>query len=233
MNTSRTEHELVARSKMGDHAAFTELIQRSSPIALRAIRRVTYNHADAEDILQETLLKAFSKLASFNEQSAFSTWLTRIAINSALMVLRRMRHQREISLSTESGADGDFIACLPIASGTDPERIYLRDRSIKVVRDAIRRLPGPLRQHAEWRCLEEKSHKDVASSLGISMAASKSRALRVKNLLLRMLKATEGRAATDGVRSERLCLRRQRPSASQTTDTFSMMDSIQSLRRVE
>jgi RNA polymerase sigma-70 factor (ECF subfamily) len=188
---------LVAQSKNGDHAAFTELIQRSSPIALRAIRRVTYNHADAEDILQETLLKAFSKLASFNEHSAFSTWLTRIAINNAFMVLRRMRHKREISLSTESGDDGNFIACLPIASGIDPERIYLRKRSIKIVRDAIGRLPVPLRQHAEWRCLEEKSNRDVASTLGISLASSKSRTLRVKRRLLRMLSVSEGGAARD------------------------------------
>ena len=192
MNTFVKEHELVARSKNGDHAAFTELIQRSSPIALRAIRRVTYNKADAEDILQDTLLKAFSKLGSFNEQAAFSTWLTRIAINSAFMMLRRMRHQREVSLSTDSGEDGNLIACLPIAAGTDPERIYLRDRSIKIVRDAIQRLPHPLRQHAEWRCLEEKSNRDVASSLGISLASSKSRTLRVKQRLLRMLSVREG-----------------------------------------
>jgi RNA polymerase sigma-70 factor, ECF subfamily len=192
MNTSRTEHELVSRSKKGDHAAFTELIQRSSPIALRAIRRVTYNHADAEDILQDTLLKAFAKLHSFNEQAAFSTWLTRIAINSAFMMLRRTRYQREVSFSTDSGEDGNFIACLPIAAGADPERIYLRDRSIKIVRDAIQRLPNPLRQHAEWRCLEEKSHRDVALLLGITLASSKSRTLRVKRRLFRMLSVREG-----------------------------------------
>ena len=192
MNISCTEHELIARSKNGDHAAFTELLRRSSPIALRAIRRVTYNHADAEDILQETLLKAFSKLASFNEQAAFSTWLTRIAINNAFMVLRRVRRQREISLNAESGEDGNFITCLPVASGTDPERIYLRDRSVKIVRDAIRRLPNPLRQHAEWRCLDARSNREVALSLGISLASSKSRTLRVKRRLLRMLRFEGG-----------------------------------------
>jgi RNA polymerase sigma-70 factor, ECF subfamily len=200
MNTSRTEHELVARSKNGDHVAFTELIRKSSPIALRAIGRVTYNHADAEDILQDALLKAFSKLGQFNEQSAFSTWLTRIAINNAFMVLRRMRNQREISLSTDSGEDGSCLACLPIASGTDPEKIYLRDRAIKIVRDAIQRLPSPLRQHAEWRCLEEQSHKDVASSLGITVASCKSRILRAKRRLLRTLSASEGGAARERAR---------------------------------
>ena len=199
MSTSRTEHELVARSKNGDHAAFTELIQRSSPIALRAIRRVTYNHADAEDILQETLLKAFSKLRSFNEQSAFSTWLTRIAINSAFMMLRRMKHQREVSLNTDSSEENNFIVSPGLADGTDPEKTYLRNHSIKVVREAIRKLPVRLRQHAEWRCLEERPHKEIASSLGITLASSKSRGLRATHRLQRMLKATEGRVSMGGV----------------------------------
>lgn len=194
MNILHTEHELVARSKNGDHAAFTELIQRNSPIVLRAIRRVTYNPADAEDILQETLLKAFTKLESFKEQSAFSTWLSRIAINNAFMASRKLRRQRELSLSADFNEDLNFNARLPLTSRLDPERIYLRNRSIKIVRDAIQRLPAPLRQHAERRCLKEESHKDVASTFGISLASSKSRALRVKRRLFRMLVATEGRS---------------------------------------
>jgi RNA polymerase sigma-70 factor, ECF subfamily len=194
---SAAEHELIVKSKRGDHAAFAELVRRSSPIALRAIRRLMYNQADAEDVLQETLLKAFAKLESFDERSAFSTWLSRIAINNALMVLRRMRCQREVSLNAEPGESSEHIVHPALTSGTDPETTYMRTRSVTIVRDAIRRLPGPLRQHAEWRCLEEKPHKDIASSLGITLASSKSRALRVKRRLFRILKATEGRRATD------------------------------------
>jgi RNA polymerase sigma-70 factor, ECF subfamily len=196
MYDSALEHDLIIRSKRGDHGAFAELVQRSSPIALRAIRRMMYNHADAEDVLQETLLKAFAKLDSFDERSAFSTWLTRIAINNALMVLRRMRHQREISLNTDSGENNDYIVHPALTSGTDPEKTYMRTHSVTIVRNAIRRLPRPLRQHAEWRCLEEKPHKDIALSLGISLASSKSRALRVKRRLSRILKVAEGRGET-------------------------------------
>jgi RNA polymerase sigma-70 factor (ECF subfamily) len=153
-----------------------------------------YNQADAEDVLQETLLKAFAKLESFDERSAFSTWLTRIGINNALMVLRRMRYRREVSLNTEPGENNDYIVHPALTSGTDPEKTYMRTRSVTIVRDAIRRLPGPLRQHAEWRCLEEKPLKDIASSVGITLASSKSRSLSVKRRLLRMLSATEDRA---------------------------------------
>jgi RNA polymerase sigma-70 factor (ECF subfamily) len=192
----REEHELITRSKGGDHSAFTELVQRSSPIVLRAIRRVTYNHADAEDILQESLLNAFAKLHQFDERSAFSTWLTRIAINNAFMALRRVRQQRETSLDADSSDNDNGSLYSTLSSGMNPERICIRDNSITTVRDAIRRLPGHLRQHAEWRCLEEKPHKDIALSLGISVASSKSRAARVKRRLVKMLKAAESGIAT-------------------------------------
>jgi RNA polymerase sigma-70 factor (ECF subfamily) len=192
---SAVEHELIEKSKGGDHAAFAELMQRNSPIALRAIRRLMYNHADAEDVLQDTLLKAFAKLESFNERSAFSTWLTRIAINNALIVLRRARYRREISLNTETGESNDHIVYPALISGGDPEKTYMRTRSVTIVRDAIRKLPGPLRQPAEWHCLEERTHRDIASSLGISLACSKSRSLRAKSRLFRMLKVTEGGVA--------------------------------------
>ena len=197
--SSAVEHELITRSKRGDQAAFAELVRRNSPIAMGAIRRLMYNHADAEDVLQETLLKAFAKLGSFNERSAFSTWLTRIAINNALMVLRRMKHKCEVSLNTEPDEGNDYIAHPNLTTATDPERNYMRTRSVTIVRDAIGRLPVPLRQHAEWRCLEEKPHKDIASSLGITLASSKSRALRIKRRLFKMLKAAEGGRATERV----------------------------------
>jgi len=141
---SAVEHELIVRSKRGDHAAFAELVRINSPIALRAIRPMMYNPADAEDVLQETLLKAYAKLESFDERSAFSTWLTRIAINNALMLLRRMRYQREVSLNTEPGEGNDYIAHPALTSGTDPEKTYMRTRSVTIVREAVRRLPKPV-----------------------------------------------------------------------------------------
>jgi RNA polymerase sigma-70 factor (ECF subfamily) len=157
-----------------------------------------YNQADAEEVLQDTLLKAFAKLGSFDERSAFSTWLTRIAINNALMVLRRMRSQREVSLDADCGKSNDYMAHPGLTNGTDPEETYMRTRSVRIVRDAIRKLPDPLQQHAVWRYLDERTHRDIASSLGISLASSKSRAWRIKHRLSRMLNATEGRLS-DGV----------------------------------
>jgi RNA polymerase sigma-70 factor (ECF subfamily) len=83
-----SESALVAQCKAGDHGAFTELIRRSSPVATHAIRAIVRNPTDLEDVMQDALLKAYRGGTCFNEQCKLSTWLTRIAINSALMHLR-------------------------------------------------------------------------------------------------------------------------------------------------
>src|SRR6202522_2209784 len=96
---------LVAAAKDGDHQAYTELCRRHSKRILRTILRITHNVADAEDTLQETLLKAYVHIGTFEGRSAFSSWLTRIAINSALMLSRKKRSHYVYSL--EGGVDGD------------------------------------------------------------------------------------------------------------------------------
>ena len=93
-----SEAVLVSTAKSGDTNAFVELSRRHSPKLLRTIYRITRNWQDAEDVLQDSLLKAFSHLQDFQEKSSFSTWLTRIAINSALMILRKKRLCSEIPI---------------------------------------------------------------------------------------------------------------------------------------
>src|SRR5271156_2440672 len=98
---------LVAAAKDGDHQAYAELCRRHSKQILRTILRITHDVADAEDTLQETLLKAYVHIGRFEGRSAFSSWLTRIAINSAVMQLRKKRSQPVFSF--ESGSEpGDF-----------------------------------------------------------------------------------------------------------------------------
>src|ERR1700727_3235791 len=96
---------LVAAAKDGDHQAYTELCRRHSKQILRTILRITRDVADAEDTLQETLLKAYVHIGRFEGRSAFSSWLTRIAINSALMLSRKKRSHYVCSL--ESSLNGD------------------------------------------------------------------------------------------------------------------------------
>jgi RNA polymerase sigma-70 factor (ECF subfamily) len=176
------ERMLVARCKAGNHAAFVELIQQGSPIARRAIRSIVRNTADVDDVMQDTAIAVFRGFRSFNERSKFSTWMTRIAINNALMLLRRQKNKREISLDFE-GRESDATP-FPHADKTDdPERALIRQQSIESVRKAVHALPRTLREYAERRCLEELSNLETASALRITCGAEKSRYLRVRQSL--------------------------------------------------
>src|SRR5580692_3141829 len=101
--TEMSDEMLAARAKSGDMDAFVELSQRHANRVFQTTYRVTRNRQDAEDALQEAFLNAFTHMKNFEGRSSFSTWLTRIAINSALMILRKKRNCQEILLD---GGDG-------------------------------------------------------------------------------------------------------------------------------
>jgi RNA polymerase sigma-70 factor, ECF subfamily len=188
MNSEIVEQVLVARCKAGDHSAFVELIEQSSPIARRAIRSIADNPADVEDVMQDTVMNAFAGLRSFNHRSKFSTWLTRIAINNALMLLRRRKNRIEMSLDAET--EENESGFLPLAAKTiSAEQALIREQTIDTLRKAVRALPLALREYVELRCLKELSHKEVAVSLGISTSAGKSRSLRAQQRLRSSLAA--------------------------------------------
>jgi RNA polymerase sigma-70 factor, ECF subfamily len=186
INNTPQERVLVSRCKAGDHAAFMELIRRSSPIALRMIRAIARNPSDVEDVMQDTVVNAFKGLHFFNHESKFSTWLTRIAVNNALLLLRRRRNRIEVSLDTNYD-DSDTSPLQLADRRVDPEQALIRDQSIKIVRKAICALPTSLREYVEKCCLQELPHKEVASVLGISLAAGKSRSLRARRQLHALL----------------------------------------------
>jgi len=191
MNTATAERVLVARGKAGDHAAFTELIRRSSPIALRKIRAIANNPADVEDVMQDTVVNALRGLPYFSQRSTFSTWLTSIAVNNALLLLRRRRNKIDISL--DAGGDDNANGPFQLADRRiDPEQALIRDQSIEIVRRAVRALPASLREYVEQCCLKELPHREVASTLGISLEAGKSRSLRARRRLHTLLASQRG-----------------------------------------
>jgi len=182
MNTAASEGTLVGRCKAGDQAAFMELIRRSSATALRSIRAIPINPADVEDVMQDTIVNALKGLPSFNHRSKFSTWLTRIAINNALLLLRRRRNKIEISLEAE-GEERESKSLQLADRRINPEEALIRGQSVETVRRAIRALPRSLREYVEQCCLKELPHNEVASTLGISLEAGKSRSLRARRRL--------------------------------------------------
>ncbi|QNI34252.1 sigma-70 family RNA polymerase sigma factor [Alloacidobacterium dinghuense] len=182
-----SDESLVSSAKAGMHLAFAELCRRHSKRTLHVIRRIIQSKEDAEDALQESLLKAFTHLNAFDGRSKFSTWLTRIAINTALMMVRKKRSH------PESSFDDDVLPHLQRPDpALDPERHFLaRERDLKL-REAVRCLPPLLRETIEIRYSQENSLIEVAARTRASLAATKTRLARARRSLLRWLSEHEG-----------------------------------------
>jgi RNA polymerase sigma-70 factor, ECF subfamily len=177
--------ELVAAAKGGSSAAFEELQSRYSRRLYTRIQFITRNHEDAEDALQETFLHAYLALNSFEGRSQFVSWLTRIAINSALMVLRRRRSRPEVPFEPLPDSGEPFQTVDIRDTALNPEQHYdLRQRSYGALR-AIGELNVSLRTPMTTWIEQECSMKEVARTLGLSLPAVKSRLCRARKQLTR------------------------------------------------
>jgi RNA polymerase sigma factor (sigma-70 family) len=180
------ENGLVEAAMRGQDAAFDKLLSFHSKKIFRSIYRVTRNREDAEDALQDTFLKAFVHIKNFDSRSKFSTWLTRIAINSALTIVRKKRSAAAHS-SITSDADGNFdLAAIPDRA-PNPEAEYAQQQRKAIVRNAIRTLPSTIRQAVVMQRLQGLSMMETAEKLGLSLAAAKSRLFRAKAALRKSL----------------------------------------------
>jgi RNA polymerase sigma factor (sigma-70 family) len=178
-----SDQSLVSAAMDGDLTAFTALCRLHSPRLLGAVRQITRNHEDAEDALQDAFMRAFVHLKSFDGRAQFATWLTRIALNSALMILRKRKHYPAVSI--DSGhVDEDRFSSLEIADrADDPERHLLKSETTAWVRRAIAELDPIPRVVLEFWSFEELSAREGARKLNISKAAFKSRLMRAKAAL--------------------------------------------------
>jgi RNA polymerase sigma-70 factor, ECF subfamily len=175
--------ELVAAARAGSSAAFEELQSRYSSRLYRRIQSMTRNHEDAEDALQETFLRAYLALDSFEGRSQFASWLTRIAINSALMVLRRRRRRAEVPFEPQSEL-GEPVPTIDVRdTALNPEQLCdLRQRSCSALH-AVGRLNINLRTPLTIWIERECSMKEVALALDLSLATVKARVCRARKRL--------------------------------------------------
>jgi RNA polymerase sigma factor (sigma-70 family) len=186
ITTDTCDMHLVAAAKNGDHQAYAELCRRHSQRTLRTVLRITRNIADAEDTLQESLLKAYTHIGEFDGRSAFSTWLTRIAINNALMLLRKRRSQPGHCFETDPQAE-DFKFPEPTGSSHNPEESCIQNALENELANAIRYLPPSLWDVVQHRYREHASVAQTAKTLGISESAVKSRLFRARSKIRRHL----------------------------------------------
>jgi RNA polymerase sigma-70 factor, ECF subfamily len=174
------EKSLVATAKRGQSVAFDVLCERYSPRIMRALYRITKNREDAEDALQDSFLSAFVHISEFDGRSAFSTWLTRIAINSALMILRKKRTSREVSLDGSGDSDTKSASWEMPDHAPNPEKRYAQSEREHILRGAISNLRPTIRKVIELQQLQERSMKETAEIIGISVPAAKARLFHAK-----------------------------------------------------
>jgi len=172
--------ELVAAARSGSAAAFAELREIYAKRVYRKLLIITKNREDAEDALQDTFLRAYKALHAFEERASFYTWITTIAINSALMILRRRRIRSEVPFDRPRETE-EAIPDLEFKdTGPSPEHICLqRQRYARMLR-SIGKLQPRLRQVIEMRMMDSCSSREIAQVLQISEAAVKSRLRRAR-----------------------------------------------------
>jgi RNA polymerase sigma factor (sigma-70 family) len=177
---------LVAAAKSGDSTAFQELSKRHTYRLTLQINRVTRNWQDAEDAVQEATLRAFLHLNRFEGRSKFSTWLTRIAINSALMSLRKKRCMEQ-PIAPDTAEEVTSRTWDPIEVRPTPEQELMKREREQLLTESIRRLRAPLRTVMLLQQTRDCSIRDIAGIMGISVPAVKSRMARAKTELRKMM----------------------------------------------
>ena len=181
-----SEMQLIAAAKGGEGAPFGELCERHMKQVFGVTRRIMPNREDAEDAVQDCFLSAFVHLKDFDGRSRFATWLTRIAINAALMKLRKKRGLQEVSMdepnpSSEPVAQREFRCDAP-----DPEESCSARERRRILKSAISGLRPRARNVVELFHIQEHSIRETAQILGISTGAAKARMFHARVALHRM-----------------------------------------------
>ncbi len=174
------ESVLLAQSREGDTRAFAELVRRYEGRIFRLAQHITQNREDAEDVLQETFMKAYEHLDQFKGDAKFYTWIVRIAVNQALMKLRRRKTDKSVSLDEQIDTGEDTIVREIAAWDEDPEQRFTREELHGILDRAIQSLDPPYRSVFVLRDIDELSTEETAEALGLTVPAVKSRLLRAR-----------------------------------------------------
>ena len=181
-NYKDPDGDLVVRAQAGDRDAFGRLVLQHKESISRVIFRITKNREDAEDEVQETFLRAYRGLSEFRGDSKFTSWLTRIAVNRALMCLRK-RRRRDISLDHADEREGDFSNHEIPEWRPNPEQCYSQREAHFNLNEELTTLPPGMRSALILKHLYGYTTEEIAKRLGISIPAAKSRVLRARRRL--------------------------------------------------
>jgi RNA polymerase sigma factor (sigma-70 family) len=179
IQTGDHSHFLISQCKSGGNKAFKELYLRFAKTMLNICMRIVNNESEAEDILQESFLKAFQNISQFENEASFGSWLKRVVINHSIDTIRKKKNITFVSLDhTLEHPEND-------ESGETGEEVFYE---IGSVRDCIQELPDGYRIVITLYLFEEYSHKEIAALLNISEGTSKSQYNRAKKKLVKLIK---------------------------------------------
>jgi len=174
------ESAILALARTGDARAFSQLMERYDGKIFRLAQHITQNREDAEDVLQETFLKAYEHLDQFQGNSKFYTWVVRIAVNQALMKLRKRKTDRTVSIDEGIDTGEDTVVREIAAWDENPEQKYSREELGEILDNAVQSLAPPYRTVFVLRDIDELSTEETAEALDLSVPAVKSRLLRAR-----------------------------------------------------
>jgi len=186
--TVADERNLVERAKSGDQSAFRAIMEQNNQRLYRVARAVMKDDTEAEDVVQETYLRAFFNLSKFRGESSLTTWLTRIALNEALGRKRKQRAMVTLeTVETAQQTSAQIIQFPAMNTETDPERSAAQNEIQRLLERAMDALPEPFRVVFVMRDVEEMSIEETAFHLGIRPQTVKTRLHRARRLLRQSL----------------------------------------------
>ena len=182
------EYKFVAAAKNGDSDSFGILCTQSAGMVYNIARRIVPTNEDAEDVVQESFQLAFTHLKNFRGDSRFSTWLTRIVTNAALMRLRKNNVRREFPLDESSESQRHLSRFDVEDQSLNPEQLYVKKEHHRMLCKAVNELTPGMRKAIELRELDERSTEETARIMGISVGSVKARVFHGRRKLRRLLK---------------------------------------------
>lgn len=174
------ETGLVQAARAGDLEAFGQLVRLYDRNVFRIAQHITHNEEDAQDVVQEAFLKAYTNLDQFQGNSKFYTWLVRIAVNEALMKLRKRRNSKTVSLDEDVETEEGSMPREVADWSPNPEQIYGQNELGDILKKTIQGLSPAFRTVFVLRDVEGLSTEETAESLNLSVPAVKSRLLRAR-----------------------------------------------------
>jgi RNA polymerase sigma-70 factor (ECF subfamily) len=194
-----SELAFVQAAKKGDLEAFSQLVKRYDRNVFRIAQHITHNEEDAQDVVQDAFLKAYQNLDQFQGNSKFYTWLVRIAVNEALMKLRRRRTDRTVSIDEDVETEEGSMPREVADWSPNPEQLYRQSELSDILKKTIQGLPQGFRTVFVLRDVEGLSTEETAEMLGLSIPAVKSRLLRARlQLRERLAKYFKTKRGGDG-----------------------------------